>query len=138
MARPSRPPTDLTPHRTLSPWLAAALIAGLAAPAAAKAPRAATPGGYDGAWTVLIMTPAGTCDQSYSFPVQIVGGRVQSGGMADVSGMVRSGGSVAVRVSAGGSVATGTGRLNIRSGAGRWSGRGSAGVCSGRWEATRS
>ena len=125
----------------MSRWLTAALIAALAGgsgPAAAKASRPAIPGGYDGAWNVVIVTQAGTCDQSYSFPVRIVGGRVQSGGMADVSGMVRSGGSVAVRVSAGGSVATGTGRLNIRSGAGRWSGRGSAGVCSGRWEATRS
>jgi hypothetical protein len=122
-------------------WLAAALIAGLAGtpgPVAAKTSWPAMAGGYDGAWSVVIVTQAGTCDQSYSFPVRIVGGRVQSNGMADVSGMVGPGGSVAVRVSAGGSYATGSGRLNIRSGAGRWSGRGSTGVCSGRWEATRS
>src|SRR5690242_5008738 len=96
MARPWQSSADLTPHRTMSRWLTAALIAALAGgsgPAAAKASRPAIPGGYDGAWNVVIVTQAGTCDQSYSFPVRIVGGRVQSGGMADVSGMVRSGGS---------------------------------------------
>jgi hypothetical protein len=93
--------------------------------------------GYDGYWNVLIVTEAGTCDQTYSFPVQIVAGRVLSNGMANVSGTVGRGGGVAVRVSAGGSYATGTGRLGFSTGAGRWSGKGSAGVCRGRWEATR-
>jgi hypothetical protein len=125
----------------VSRWLAAGLIAGvcgLPGLAVAKTSRAAMPGSYDGAWRVLITTQAGTCDQAYTFPVQIVGGRVRSDCMADVSGTVSPGGGIAVRVSAGSSVATGTGRLTIRLGAGRWSGRGSTGVCSGRWEATRS
>jgi hypothetical protein len=94
--------------------------------------------GYDGFWNVLIITQAGPCDQTYSFPFQIAGGRILSGGMAEVSGRVRRGGAVAVRVSAGGSVATGSGRLGAGSGAGRWVGRGSGGVCSGPWQATRS
>jgi hypothetical protein len=35
----------------------------------AKAPRAVA--GYEGAWTVMIITEAGSCDQAYSFPVEI-------------------------------------------------------------------
>ena len=94
-------------------------------------------GGYDGYWNVLIITQAGPCDQTYSFPFQISGGRISSSGIADVTGRVGRGGGVEVRVAAGGSVATGSGRLGMGSGAGRWIGRGSAGVCSGRWQATR-
>ena len=115
---------------------AAALLA--AAPGVAVAKTARVPAGHDGAWTVMIITEAGSCDQAYSFPVQIVGSRVtSSSGPAAVTGSVGHGGSVAVRVSSGGSFANGTGRLGTGSGAGRWSGRGSAGVCSGRWQATR-
>ena len=120
-------------------WLIAASAVLAMGPelANAKAPRAGA--GHDGAWTVMIITEAGSCDQAYSFPVQIVGSRVtSSSGPAAVTGSVGHGGSVAVRVSSGGSFANGTGRLGTGSGAGRWSGRGSAGVCSGRWQATRS
>lgn len=124
-------------------WLFIAVaIAVVAMPATADAARrgrrAAVMGGaYDGYWRVLIITQAGPCDQTYDFPFTISGGRISSSGMADVSGRVGRGGGVAVRVSAGGSVATGNGRLGAGSGAGRWIGRGSAGVCSGRWLATR-
>jgi hypothetical protein len=123
-------------------FVAAALIVMAAIPGTADAMtvrRAAVAGGgHDGLWNVLIVTQAGPCDQTYSFPFSIAGGRISSAGMADVSGSVGRGGGVVVRVSAGGSVATGNGRLGAGSGAGRWSGRGSAGVCSGRWQATRS
>jgi hypothetical protein len=124
------------------PWIfAAAVVVAVAAPAAADAQTArraaATGGGYDGIWNVLIVTQAGGCDPAYSYTLQVAGGRISSRGPADISGSVGRGGAVAVRVSAGGSVATGSGRLGAGSGAGRWSGRGSVGVCSGRWEATR-
>lgn len=124
-------------------WLFIAVaIAVVAMPATADAARrgrraAVVGGAYDGYWRVLIITQAGPCDQTYDFPFTISGGRISSSGMADVSGRVGRGGGVAVRVSAGGSVATGNGRLGAGSGAGRWIGRGSAGVCSGRWLATR-
>ncbi|HKO71189.1 MAG TPA: hypothetical protein VJV58_09685, partial [Bradyrhizobium sp.] len=59
-------------------------------------------------------------------------------GSANVSGSVGRGGGVAVRISAGGSVATGSGRLVGNWGAGRWSARLSGGNCSGHWQATRS
>jgi len=132
MTGPSRPRTAFSVR-----WLFAATAIILAvAPGVADAKTAA---GYDGAWNVLIITEVGSCDQAYSFPVRIVGHRVvSSGGSASVTGSVRPGGSVAVRVSSGGSYANGAGRLGAGSGAGRWSGRGSAGVCSGRWQATRS
>ena len=97
------------------------------------------PAGYDGSWNVLIITEVGSCDRAYSFPVRIAGNRVMStGGTANVTGSVGRGGSVAVRVSSGGSFANGAGRLGAGSGAGRWSGKGSVGLCSGRWQATRS
>jgi hypothetical protein len=86
----------------------------------------------------MIITEAGSCDRAYSFPVQIAGSRVRStSGTANVTGHVGPGGSVAVRVSSGGSFANGSGRLGPGSGAGRWSGRGSAGACNGRWQARR-
>ena len=107
--------------------------------AAALAPPAPAHGaGFDGPWTVLIITQAGNCDQGYSFPIQISGGRVTSTSTADITGTVGRGGAVTVRVSQGGSFASGTGRLGATSGFGRWSGKGGSGTCSGRWQATRS
>ena len=133
--------TNFTPMRALRWIFAVVFLAAVAAPGAAdaaRAKRAAAMGGrYDGYWNVIIVTQAGRCDQAYNFPFQISGGRISSSGFADVTGHVSGGGGVAVRVSAGGSVATGSGRLGTGSGAGRWMGRGSAGVCSGRWQATR-
>ena len=117
-------------------WLFAASVILAVAPGVADAKA---PAGYDGSWNVLIITEAGSCDQAYSFPVRIAGNHVMSSGAtANVTGSVGRGGSVAVRVSSGGSFANGTGRLGAGSGTGRWSGKGSAGVCSGRWQATRS
>jgi hypothetical protein len=143
MTRPIRP-TDrvarFVPRHAVRTLAALALVALAGTPglAEAKAPRASAGGtGYDGSWNVLIITKAGSCDQAYSFPVQIVGNRVLSNGMANVTGSVGRGGGVAVRVSSGGSFAAGSGRLGSSSGAGSWSGRGSAGACSGRWQATR-
>jgi hypothetical protein len=140
-ARPIAFFADVRRARALRWMFVAAVLAAAAAPAAADARTArrvaVMRGGYDGLWNVLIITQAGPCDQTYSFPFQISGGRISSSGAADVSGSVGRGGGVAVRVSAGGSVATGNGRLGAGFGAGRWIGRGSAGVCSGRWQATR-
>ncbi|UFZ02125.1 hypothetical protein LQG66_22815 [Bradyrhizobium ontarionense] len=118
----------------ISAALATMLTAGLAVVPAEPA-RAA---GFDGAWTVLIITQAGNCDQGYSFPVKIAGGRVTSSGTANITGTVGRGGAVTVRVSQGGSYASGSGRLGAASGFGVWSGKGSSGTCRGRWEATRS
>jgi hypothetical protein len=96
------------------------------------------PAGYDGVWNVLIITQAGKCDSAYSYPFRVAAGRISSAGAATVSGSVGRGGGVAVSISAGSSVATGSGRLSGHSGAGRWSARLSSGNCSGHWQATRS
>jgi hypothetical protein len=108
----------------------------LVAPLAVAGPASA--GSYDGLWSVVIITQAGSCDAAYSYPFRIVGGRITSAGSFDVSGRVGVGGSVQVRISAGGSVANGTGRLGGGSGSGRWTAKLSGGNCSGRWQATRS
>jgi len=118
----------------ISAVLTTALLAGLAGLPA----RPAHAAGFDGPWTVLIITEAGSCDQGYSFPIQISGGRVNSNSTADITGTVGRGGAVTVQVSQGGATASGTGRLGATSGFGRWSGKGSSGSCSGRWQATRS
>jgi hypothetical protein len=118
------------------PWIfATVVLAAVAAPGAATAGKAG--GGYDGIWNVLVITQAGTCDPAYSYPFRIVGGRISAAGAADVSGSVGLGGVVVVRISAGGRVASGNGRLSGSTGAGRWTANVSSGSCSGRWQATR-
>jgi len=140
-ARPIASFAHLGRMRALRWIFAAAVLAAAAAPGAAdaRAARAAVGagGGYDGIWNVLIMTQAGNCDAAYSYPFRVSGSRISTAGAADVSGTVSRGGGVVVRISAGGSVATGNGRLGGNSGAGRWSARLSGGNCSGRWQATR-
>jgi hypothetical protein len=108
----------------------------LTAPPAATGTAAAA--SYDGSRSVLIITQAGSCDAAYSYPFRIAGGRISSTGSFDISGRVSGGGAVQVRISAGGSVANGTGSLGAGSGSGRWTAKLSGGNCSGRWQATRS
>jgi uncharacterized membrane protein YgcG len=116
----------------------AALLAAVTGPERADARSArAAGGGYDGIWNVLIITQAGNCDPAYSYPFRVSRGRISTAGAADVSGSVSGGGGVVVRITVGGSVATGNGRLGGGTGAGRWSARLSGGTCSGRWQATR-
>ncbi len=139
-ARPVGFSADFRRRGALRWIVATAVFAALAAPGAADARtarKAGMGGGYDGIWNVLIITQAGNCDPAYSYPFRISGGRISTAGAADVSGSVSRGGGVVVRISAGGSVATGSGRLGASTGAGRWSARLSRGICSGRWEATR-
>ena len=137
-ARPIAFFAGLSRARALSWIFAAAVLAMAAAPGAAGAGKAGgTGGGYDGTWNVLVITQTGTCDPAYSYPFRVSGGRILAAGAADVSGRVGPGGVVAVRISAGGRVASGNGRLSGSSGAGRWTARVSSGNCSGRWQATR-
>jgi hypothetical protein len=136
-ARPTGFFADFSCARILR-WIpVAAVLGALAVPATAEG-RRSLPGGYDGVWNVMIVTQAGNCDAAYSYPFRVAAGRISSAGAATVSGSVGRGGGVAVRISAGGSVATGSGRLGGNSGVGRWSARLSGGNCSGRWQATRS
>ncbi len=102
------------------------------------APAAKARAGFDGNWSVLIVTDSGTCDRAYRYALQILNGRITYPDQTiNITGHVSGGGYVHVLVSAGGQYANGSGRLYDNSGAGRWSGRGSTSACTGHWEAER-
>jgi hypothetical protein len=112
-----------------------AALAG-AAVVPALSPADAVPG-YDGVWSVVIITKQGICDPSYRYPIRIHNGSLGNAGTASVSisGRVGKNGAVTVNVSTGDKTATGTGHLAGRSGVGSWSG--GNGACSGVWQAER-
>jgi hypothetical protein len=118
---------------SFSPVLA--IAAAIAAATAADAAYART--SFDGPWNVQIMTQRGECDSGVGFGVDIRDGLVHGYGGFDVSGRVAHNGAVEVRISAGGSSASGSGRLGGSSGRGAWRGNGSRGACSGSWFASR-
>jgi hypothetical protein len=93
--------------------------------------------GYDGVWSVVIITKEGICDTSYRYPIRITNGTLGNAGTATVSitGKVGKNGAVVVNVSTGDKTATGTGHLAGKSGGGSWSG--GNGACSGVWQAER-
>jgi hypothetical protein len=113
--------------------IVASLCAG-AMPDMAAAQRA-----FDGQWSVLIVTQRGDCDRAYRYGVTISNGRViYNGGGASLSGRVSANGAVSVRVSGGGGIASGSGRLTRNAGRGSWSGQSGGNRCSGYWTASRS
>ncbi len=121
----------------------AAIVAGPDTPAAAQAKatktaKAPTAAGYDGLWTVLIVTQSGPCDRSYRYPVRISRGNVRhAGGEAffSIQGRVNARGAVIVTLLRDGQQAHGSGRLSGKSGGGSWTAGG--GTCSGQWSASR-
>jgi hypothetical protein len=120
----------------------AAVVAGLAALWLAlsfpAAPKASAMGAFDGNWSVLIVTDAGSCDTAYRYALQIVNGQITYPDQTiNISGRVDGYGHVRVNVSAGGQSASGYGRLYDGSGEGRWSGHSSTSRCSGYWQAER-
>ena len=93
---------------------------------------------YDGLWSVLIITDAGSCDRGYRYALHIKGGRIfHDDPSFDISGRVGAGGQVSVVVRYGQQLASGTGRLFRDFGEGRWSGRSASAQCSGHWQAER-
>lgn len=94
---------------------------------------------YDGQWSVLVITNAGTCDRAYRYPVRISRGRVGHANPENttfnIRGRVAKGGAIQVSVSRGDKRADGTGRLTRNGGAGKW--KSSRGECSGQWQAER-
>ena len=131
----------MTSIRTLAGFLAGLVLAmSLGAPVEARTgERTVGRTGYDGNWSVLIVTNSGPCDRGYRYGLSIRGGRVfYQGSLAvNVDGQVSGNGFVRVRVSAGSQGATGVGRLSRDYGEGSWRGDGSAGSCSGTWTAER-
>src|SRR3984885_1881562 len=85
--------------------------------------------GYDGLWSVSIVTEKGDCDRGYRYPIRITNGVLANAGSVsvDIVGKVQPTGAITVMVSAAGKRADGTGRLSGDIGEGRWSG----GECSG-------
>jgi hypothetical protein len=94
---------------------------------------------FDGSWSVLIITDAGTCDRAYRYGMRISGGQLHyDGGMGVVlSGQVTPKGNVSVSLSQGDKSARGSGRLSKSSGSGRWQGASPTLRCSGHWRAER-
>jgi hypothetical protein len=123
-------------QRSIMPGMLIAMT--LAASSLWTAPAAIARTPYDGRWSVLIVTDAGTCDRAYRYALNIVNGRVTYDDPSfAVSGHVDARGRVSVSVSAGGERASGAGELSGDSGRGRWTGHSSTSACSGHWEAER-
>jgi hypothetical protein len=123
----------ISPIRTLTALLGVS-AAILAAPVPANAQA-----GFNGTWSVLIITNSGPCDRAYRYPLRVNNGRVTYAGQADfsVSGSVRSNGAVNVTVSRGDQRASGSGWLGGGSGSGTWRGAGPSSACSGTWTAEK-
>src|ERR1700692_4805613 len=104
---------------------------------AASAPGSArsTQASFDGRWSVVIITDAGTCDRSYRYGLVVSRGRISYDGDSGVmiSGGVDRGGRVSVSLRYGEAAAQGSGRLSRSGGGGRWQGASSGARCSGRW-----
>jgi hypothetical protein len=116
----------------------AMFIALLAASALWTAPAATARASFDGRWSVLIVTDAGTCDRAYRYALNIINGRVTYDDPSfEVSGRVDARGHVNVSVAAGGERANGSGQLSGNYGRGYWSGHSSTSACSGHWQAER-
>ena len=91
--------------------------------------------GFDGLWSVSIVTEKGACDRGYRYPVRITNGVLANAGSVNISivGKVQPTGAITVIVSAAGKSANGSGRLSGNLGEGHWTG----GECSGSWTAER-
>src|SRR3954451_20073026 len=100
----------MAPAPTLSGLLAGLLVAiSLGSPAEARSSeRSMGRAGYDGNWSVLILTNSGACGRGYRYGLSIRGGRdFYEGSLAvNVDGQVAPNGMVSVRVSAGSQGAT--------------------------------
>ena len=121
-------------------WKAQLVALGaFAAAVAARSSALAQHAGFDGSWSVQIITEAGNCDRAYTYPTRIARGAISYDGEGPValSGRVTPGGVVHVTVSRGDQRAEGTGRLSRDSGSGTWKGRSPDKQCSGVWRAER-
>jgi hypothetical protein len=127
-------------RRVATMMLSAALLAGLALGLGIIAePGVALAGGYDGDWTVRVITERGKCDSASSYNVRVARGKVLYTSYTSVSlwGTVSPQGAVRVTIKHFDENANGSGRLAVRTGSGGWRGVGKQGPCSGRWEAHR-
>ena len=117
--------------------VAIAAISTLSTVALAPTDASAMRPGFDGNWSVQIMTQRGACSTGVRFGVDIRNGVVYSSGSFDIQGRVSGNGAARVHVSAGSQHASASGRLFGNSGGGTWRGVSSDGPCSGSWSASR-
>lgn len=124
--------TNRLPIRALIPASLLLVALGATSPGLARS-------NFDGDWSVVIETRSGACTPTLRYPVAITNGIVSSGGEtpATVQGRVAPTGAVRVTVQAGGSWASGSGRLSTTGGSGVWRGQGTSGLCQGTWQAQR-
>lgn len=109
------------------------LAAFVSANALQIAPAAAS--GYDGKWSVSVVTEQGSCD-AYRWDLGIAGGRIEERGLlAQASGQVDPRGSVRVVFTRGSDQLAATGLLTSADGSGRWNLP--SRQCSGRWRAEK-
>ena len=114
-------------------------LAALAACVALASAPQAQAAGFDGRWSVLIITQSGDCDAAYRYDINVDGGKLSYAGGSDftVSGSVSGGGAVSVNIKRGEQGASGSGKLSGNAGSGKWSGKSANAAFSGRWEATK-
>ncbi|KQT57714.1 hypothetical protein ASG52_23485 [Methylobacterium sp. Leaf456] len=117
-----------------------ALTTALAALLASPAVAGGSVGGFDGTWSVQLVTESGMCEAQYSYTLSVQDGQVRpittaSSNGTTVSGRVGSDGSVGLTVATAAANGTASGRLQVRGGSGTW--RVSGGLCTGRWTARR-
>lgn len=121
-------------------WIHGLAFASVLTAAAMLAPdRATTAPRFDGTWSVLVITDAGTCDRAYRYSVRVENGDVRYQGDAgiNISGHVAGSGKVNVSIGRGNQSANGSGQLSDKQGSGKWQGKSQTDQCSGRWEAER-
>lgn len=134
------PPMSIRRMSAIKLALGAGLMGLSASAAEAQAARAARAApGFDGRWSVEVITEKGDCDRAYRYPVVIEKGQARYGGREDfnVSGSVAKNGAVNATISRGQDAAKVMGRLSGGSGTGTWTASGSLASCSGRWNAER-
>src|ERR1700682_480939 len=107
---------------TCNPIVAVAAISTLCAVALAPTGASAMRGGFDGTWSVLIMTQRGGCSNGVRFGVDIRNGVFYRSGSFDIGVSVAGNGATRVRVAAGSQSASASGRLSGNSGSGTWRG----------------
>jgi hypothetical protein len=127
------------PLRRMSLSLALVLATTLARTPPQPNPAAAPSLNFDGRWSVVIITDAGSCDRAYRYGLRISGGRIYYAGDSAVvvNGQVDTKGNVVVHLRYGQSTANGSGVLTDSGGEGRWQGASTSSGCSGHWEAER-
>ena len=108
---------------------------GLGIALASLAPAAAQQG-FDGQWSVDVVTEQGACERAYRYPVVVQNGQIRYGGLQGVLGTVSPQGAVRSNVATTQARVEVAGRVDGRSGAGTWAVTG-ARNCSGSWRAER-